>query len=326
MERKGGECESRPPPGKADDIRFHHSEKPAFLRGMNTRFLATFCAVAEAGSLAGAARRLNLANASVSEQIAALERTLNATLLMRRGRSVVLTEAGQAILEAAADIVARVEALRPMAQLGQLSGQLRVGAISTALVSIVPPALRAMAEQHPRIELKVLPGTSAQLYRMLEAGELDCALTVRPHFTLPKSIEWQDIRREPMVLLTPATMPGEDPDALLRAAPLIRIDREAWTGRLVNRYLRDRDFPVRELFELDAQEAIVILVAQGMGVALLPDWGIVPPAGPGIRRWPVGQGQYDRVIGLAMAHGPRGKLARSLADALLHAAAAETRA
>lgn len=287
---------------------------------MNTRFLATLCAVAEAGSLAGAARRLNLANASVSEQIATLEKELHARLIVRRGRHVVLTEAGQAILEAATEILARVEALRPLAQLGQPSGLLRVGSISTSLVSIVPPALRWMAEHHPRIEMKVLPGTSALLYRMLEAGELDCALVVEPHFTLSKGLAWQPVRREPMTLLAPASLPGETPEALLRAAPLIRMDREAWTGRLVNRYLRDQNFAVRELFELDAQEAIVILVAQGLGVTLLPDWGILPPAGAELRRIRVGQGAYDRMIGLVMGRGARESLARIFAGALEAAA------
>lgn len=287
---------------------------------MNTRFLATFRAVAEAGSLAAAARRLSLANASVAEQVAALERELQAPLLLRRGRTLVPTEAGQAILEAAGEILDRVAALRPLAQRGQLSGQLRVGAISTALISLVPPALRHMAERHPSIEIKVLPGTSALLYRMLEAGTLDCALVVEPHFPLPKSLDWQLLRREPMTLIAPSGLAGDTPAALLRAAPLIRMDRDSWTGRLVNRYLRDCGLPLRELFELDAQEAIVILVAQGLGVSLLPDWGIVPPDGQPIRRLPVGEGAYDRPIGLLLARGARENLARRFAAALQPAA------
>ena len=286
---------------------------------MNTRFLATLCTVAEAGSLAAAARRLGLAHATVAEQVAALERELGAPLLTRRGRSLVLTEAGQAILEPAAEILARVEALRTRVQLGELRGQLRVGAISTALISLVPPALKRMAERHPRMEIKVLPGTSALLYRMLEAGELDCALIVEPHFSLPKSLDWHPVRREPMTLIAPASMPGRTAAELLAAAPLIRMDRAAWSGRLVNRALRDLALPLRELFELDAQEAIVILVAQGLGVSLLPDWGIKPPAGQPIRRIAVGDGAYDRVVGLVLARGAREKLARSLAAALAEA-------
>ncbi len=140
------------------------------------------------------------------------------------------------------------------------------------------------------------------------------------NFTLSKGLAWQPVRREPMTLLAPSSLPGETPEALLRAGPLIRMDREAWTGRLINRYLRDQNFAVRELFELDAQEAIVILVAQGLGVTLLPDWGILPPAGAELRRIRVGQGAYDRTIGLVMARGARESLARLFAGALEAAA------
>ena len=62
---------------------------------MNTRFLSTFCVVADRGGL-NAARHLGLSSTSVAEQIKALERDLNARLLSRHGRSVVLTEAGHA--------------------------------------------------------------------------------------------------------------------------------------------------------------------------------------------------------------------------------------
>src|SRR3954470_10261629 len=132
---------------------------------MNTRFLATLRAVAHHGSLAGAARQLNLATASVSDHIRALEKELNTTLLIRRGRNVALTEAGQVALGPAVDILLRADELKHLVQLGALSSHLRVGSIATELISIIPPALRLMAERHPRLLLKIAPGTSLHLYR-----------------------------------------------------------------------------------------------------------------------------------------------------------------
>lgn len=288
---------------------------------MNTRFLATLRAVAHHGSLAGAARQLNLATASVSDQIGALEKELDAPLLIRRGRNVVLTEAGQAALGPAAEILAKVDELRHSVRLGELSGQLRVGSIGTALVSLMPSALRLMAERHPRIALKVVPGTSAHLYRTLERGDLDCTLIVRPHFPLPKSLFWWEIRREPLTLFAPSSLPGDTAEALLRAAPLIRMDRDAWTGRLVTEYLADAGIPTRDLFELDGAEAIVNVVAQGLGVTLLPDWGVRPPAGTSIRKLVVGDDRYARSVGLLSARGPSEGLARALAAVLKEALA-----
>src|SRR4051812_8119542 len=283
---------------------------------MNTRFLATLRAVAQHGSLAGAGRQLNLATASVSDQIRALEKELNTTLLIRRGRNVVLTEAGHVALGPATDILLKVDELKHLVQLGELSGHLRVGSIATALISIMPPTLRLMAERHPRILLKVVPGTSTHLYRTLERGDLDCALIVRPHFPLPKSLLWSEIRREPLTFISPSNLPGDTAEDLLRTAPFIRMDREAWTGRLINEYLADADISTRDLFEMDAAEAIISLVAQGLGVTLLPDYGIRPPLGRSIRKLAVGDDRYARSVGLLSGRGPSEGLARALATAM----------
>jgi DNA-binding transcriptional LysR family regulator len=283
---------------------------------MNTRFLATLRAVAQHGSLAGAGRQLNLGTASVSDHIRALEKELNAPLLIRRGRNVVLTEAGQAALGPAAEVLLKVDELKRLVQIGELSGHLRVGSIATGLISIIPPALRVMADRHPRILLKVVPGTSAHLYRTLERGDLDCALIVRPHFPLPKGLFWSEIRREPLTLIAPGDLPGDAAEDLLRTVPLIRMDRDAWTGRLITEYLADADISTRDLFELDAAEAIVNLVAQGLGVALLPDYGICPPLGRRIRKLVVGDDRYARSVGLLSGRGPSEELVRALATAM----------
>jgi molybdate transport repressor ModE-like protein len=283
---------------------------------MNTRFLATLRAVAQHGSLAGAARQLNLATASVSDHIRALEKELSATLLIRRGRNVVLTEAGQAALGPATEILFKVDELKQLVQLGELSGHLCVGSIATALISVMPPALRLMAERHPRILLKVVPGTSAHLYRILERGDLDCALIVHPPFPLPKSLFWYEIRREPLTVISPGDLPGGTAEDLLRTAPLIRMDRDAWTGRLINEYLADADLSTRDLFEMDAAEAIINLVSQGLGVTLLPDYGIRPPLGRSIRKLAVGGDRYARSVGLLSRRGPSEGLARALATAM----------
>ena len=94
-------------------------------------------------------------------------------------------------------------------------------------------------------------------------------------------------------------------EELLRAAPLIRLDREVWTGRLVTSFLEDHGYAPRELFELDAHEGIVLLVAEGLGVALLPDSGLRPPEGKTIRKVPVENDRYARVVGLLIARGTR---------------------
>ncbi len=291
---------------------------------MNARFLATFCAVARFGSLNAAARHLGLSSASAGEQIKALEKDLNARLVSRHGRGIALTEAGHAVLPVARDVLERIDEMREIAQLGQLRGRLRVGAVSTAMISVLPPALQYMARHHPKIELNVYPGSSNHLYDQLEQADLDCVITGRPHFALPKTMTWYPIREEPLVLLCAAGLEGDDIGQHLAAAPFIRLDRNAWTGQIVTRFLEDSAIRPKELFEMDAPAAMVILVGQGVGVTLLPDWGISEPTGFPIRRLPVGNPAYDRQFGLIGLRTARARLIDLFAAALRAAAGSTT--
>lgn len=75
---------------------------------------------------------------------------------------------------------------------------------------------------------------------------------------------------------------------------------------------------------MDAPATIVILVAQGVGVSLLPDWGIAEPAGFAIRRLPVGDPAYDRHVGLIGLRNARTRLIEIFAAALRGGAGSDT--
>ena len=117
--------------------------------------IAAFVAVAEAGSLSEAARRLRLARSVVSERLAELERGLGSVLLHRTTRRLSLTEDGAAFLERAARITREVEeAAADMAERrGTLSGPLRLAAPVTFGRMHLGPALYPFLVLHPRIEL-----------------------------------------------------------------------------------------------------------------------------------------------------------------------------
>lgn len=117
----------------------------------------TFVAVAEAGSISEAARRLSLSKSVVSERLAELEKSLGAVLLHRTTRKLSLTEDGAAFLERATRITRDVEAA--MAELaerrGELVGPLRIAAPVTFGRLHLGPALYPFLKQHPRIELNL---------------------------------------------------------------------------------------------------------------------------------------------------------------------------
>lgn len=246
---------------------------------MNTEFLRSFVTVLDHGSMAEAARRLHLTPAAVAQQIRALERELGATLVKRVGRTVSPTEAGGRIAQRARDLLAQAVELRAAAHDDLLAGDLRLGAGPNALLGMVPDVLAALVQRYPGINVFVQPGYSIDMYPSVQQGELDAAIVMQSPQPLPKTLQWQLLRVEPLVLLAPARMAGADPHALLRSEPLIRYDRGQWGGRHADQYLQRAGIQPRERFELNALGAIAVMVDRGLGVSLVPDW---------IRPWPEG--------------------------------------
>ena len=122
---------------------------------MKIEGIAAFVAVAEAGSISEAARRLRLSKSVVSERAAELERGLNATLLHRTTRKLTLTEDGIAFRERAIRIVSEVQAAASdlAERRGLLTGPLRIAAPVSFGRRHLGPALYPFLAQHPEIEL-----------------------------------------------------------------------------------------------------------------------------------------------------------------------------
>jgi DNA-binding transcriptional LysR family regulator len=264
---------------------------------MDTRFLESFAAVVEHGSMAEAARRLNLTPAAIAQRVRALEAEFGVALLMRIGRTVKPTEAGAAVFARAITFLQELQTLRSAGMGEILSGELRLGAVSTALTGILP-AILSRLHVYPRLGVYVAPGTSSDLYRRVVDGDLDAAILVHPPFPIPKVCDWRVLREEALLIIGPGTARNRDPRDLLATEPFIRYDRNHWGGRLADDYLRHAGIRPRERFELDALEAIAVLVDRGLGVSVVPDWAPPWPAGLSVARWQVPGTDFMRRVGL----------------------------
>ncbi|WP_020590966.1 LysR substrate-binding domain-containing protein [Kiloniella laminariae] len=248
---------------------------------MNLLFLESLIYLDRLGSLAEAARAQRLTATALGQRIKALENLLGTSLVTRSGKTVVLTEAGQRILPHARQLLDEQRRLFLSLNEKSLTGRLEIGAISTSMTSLLPSVLRSLGRQgNPGedLEVKLHPGTSSQLYNRLLQDELDAVVISAPPFTLPKTLIADLLNQEPLCLIG-AT--GEIPltkwqpeklHLLLGQKPFIRYDRNAWGGRLVDRYLKEHHIQTREFCELDALEAIAVLVNSDLGLALVPNW------------------------------------------------------
>jgi DNA-binding transcriptional LysR family regulator len=157
----------------------------------------------------------------------------------------------------------------------EAAGELRIGTITTALLSLLPDVLAGFSRAFPRANVLIRAGTSMELYDTLQRGGLDVAVCLHPAFALPKPYEWHLLREEPIVVLAPSHLASEDPHELLRREPFIRYDRSLGGGKQGDQYLRAARIVPHELFELNSLMAIAMMVDRGLGVSLVPD--IVSP-------------------------------------------------
>lgn len=265
---------------------------------MDTKFLRTFVTVVDSGSMAAAARQLNFTPAAVAQQIRTLERQVQAQLLKRAGRTVAVTEAGARILGRARKLLSDVSDLHAIAVDDSIGGELRIGAGGTALTGIVPDVLSRTIKKFPNVSVFIQTGKSYDLHRAVENGDLDAAFVLEAPFTLHKTCCWQLLREEPLVVLAPHSMAQCDPHELLATQPLIRYDRNWWGGHLVDEYLRKAGITPIERFELNALNAIAVMVDRGLGVSLLPDYAPPWPEGLNIVRLPLPLESEPRRIGV----------------------------
>ena len=251
---------------------------------MDTRFLESLIIVADSGSIAEAARRLNLTPAGVTQRIRALEDEIGAPLLFRAGRVVQPTPAGAAILERARELLSDVRDLKSIAASGELSGELRIGVMQTSLSGLFAGILIPFTRTYPRIDVRIVRDTSAGLYAKLLNGEIDAAITSQPPFAIPKTCEWHVLREEPFVVLTPASLKARNAHEVLAQEPFIRLDRKVFAGRLIDDYLRKTGIRPKDRYELDGLELIAVMVDRGLGVSLLPNWAPPWPEGLSLRK------------------------------------------
>lgn len=144
---------------------------------LNLHHLRLFRAVATDGTLTGAARRLRLSQSALSTQVRALEATLGTDLFERRGRGLVLTEAGRIALDHADAIFRAAEDLAAtLREAGRARRALRVGALATLSRNFQMEFIRPLIGR-PDVEVVLRSGSQAELLRGLDSLALDVVLT-----------------------------------------------------------------------------------------------------------------------------------------------------
>lgn len=265
---------------------------------METSYLHSFLLVVETGSMAEAARRLDITAAAVAQQIRILEREFDAPLLARAGRTVLPTPAGHRLAQSAPQLLRELANAKTHVSQEGTAGELVIGTINTALHSLLPDILAGFVKKCPDAKVFLRSATTRELYEAVRQGELDAAVCLHPSFALAKTFDWTLLREEPLVLLVPRQLAHLDPHTLLRTQPLIRYDRSLGGGQMVERYLRAAQIAPQERFELSSLVAIAMMVERGLGVSLVPDTALNLPDGQGVVRLALPEESQSRRFGV----------------------------
>jgi len=243
---------------------------------IDSRQLRAFCVIARNGSFTQTARELNLTQSGISHSMRALENEIGCRLLDRLGKKVVLTQAGEQLLQHAEKILEEMEEAREsLTQLGKWGkGRLRLGASTTACQHLIPPVLREFKESFPDHVLTLEPGDSPQLVASLLRQRIDLALTLEVQ--REPQLEFHPLFSDELQFLVSALHPWAQTHRVEREdiprQNYILYSKQSVTFRLIEDYFRGEEMVLNTIIEAGSMEATKELVKLGLGVSILAPW------------------------------------------------------
>lgn len=273
--------------------------------------LRTLRELRERGTITATAAALHLTPSAVSQQVAALSRSVGAPLLARHGRRVRLTPQADIVLDHADRLHTELEAIKAeLLRFGDgQAGAVRLAAFGTAITGLVVPALRLLAAEHPGLSVTVEEVEPPECFRHLDTGDADVAVTVDyRHGPSPHDPRYQRtaLCRDPLFLVVPSGHPrAGDP-----IVSLCDFGSEPWIAGAYGHPCSDITMAactaagITPRFSHRANDwaAVIALAAAGAGVALVPALAL-GDGHLGVAAIPVGPETPARSIYAAVRNG-----------------------
>ncbi|HGM5579309.1 TPA: LysR substrate-binding domain-containing protein [Pseudomonas putida] len=241
------------------------------------RHLWLFLAVAEDQNFSRAAKRLGMSQPPLTEQIQALEQSLRVQLFTRSRRGAQLSAAGAAILPAVrkfADQLERLELAVQEAVAGH-AGVLTIGAITSAMIDVLPPLIERFKQNHPLITVSVREIDSAEAIPALESGDIDIAFA-RLEGNLGRHLQSMPLSEDRLAVAMPKDHPlaANETIALKALADetLVMASRDVspvYFDCLVG-LCKNSGFVPRIVHQVRSVSSQVAFVSCGQGIALVP--------------------------------------------------------
>lgn len=262
------------------------------------RQIQYFVAIAELGSLSGAAKALNVTPSSITVAIHDLEESLACRLFDRRARGMDLTIKGQQFLRHARSILESVAQARRSLESdpAQVSGRINIGVTSLVAGYVLAELLARFRQSYPNPRISIIEDTREDLEHLLVGGELDAAAVILPQGDPAQALQAMHLRSSPYRLWMAADHPlarhGTIDVEALDGLPLILLATDE-IAETAEKHWRRLGVRLNVLVRTRSVEAVRSLVATGAGVAAMPDLAY--------RRWSL---EGDRVEARSLADPP----------------------
>lgn len=291
---------------------------------MDLRQLEYFRHVAELGSFTRAASFLSVVQPAISRQVRQLEVELGQNLFDRNGRGVVLTDAGTRLLEHTRGILMQVGRARQELeeQKNCDSGHFVLGLPPSLGRSVTVPLVKAFAQRFPNAGLATVEGLSAYMLEWLNVGRVDCALVYNA--PVSPTLDFQPLLDDQLFLIGPRdAKPARKARKSITLSevadyPLIIPSRPHSIRMSVENALAGVDRKIRVAHEIECIPAVIDLVRQGHGFAVLPFNAVnSTPWGNEVSVKPIVAPLLKTSLSLATsAHRPKSPLQRRAIDVI----------
>ena len=241
---------------------------------MELRQLRSFIAVAEDGVISRAAQRLHLTQSALSRQIKALEEDLGVTLLERSAHSVKLTQEGEVLLKEGRGVLERADAAVTKVRAAGKAVLLRVGYAPTLTAGILPLAISAFTQKHPRVRVELLDLSSTEMRTGLDQGSLDVVMTVKPA-KVDEAIHWESLLQEAWCVAMSPNHPLNAKKSIspahLDGARMVLFSQQEYPEywQRVTSWFKGHGMNALIAGEYDGANSLASAIEAGLGVALV---------------------------------------------------------
>jgi DNA-binding transcriptional LysR family regulator len=244
---------------------------------MTIQQLRTFCTVVEEKSFHKAADRLYMAQASVSQQIASLEKYYSVPLFIRNGRYFSITPEGLGLYKWATEILSLIDVIpEKIKELSwQSEGKLVLGASTLAGNYILPPILKKFNEIYANIKLSVQTGYGNEIIDRVRNGTIDLAIVGRNlNWVNDPKIKFQPVAIDTLSLVVAKGHPWSKreivyPQELTEPYTFIHSRPGSAMRSMVEYYFKQENVIPKSIIEMGNHETIKRAVEEGLGIALL---------------------------------------------------------